>query len=79
VAIVTARGRHLKEGTMKWFEEALPCDRFVRVHRSCIVAVDRISRIETSGRDHTLTLRDGRGSIRISDTGYRLLRRRLGL
>jgi len=78
VAIVTARGRWLKEGTMKWFEQALPRARFVRVHRSCIVSVGHISRIETSGRDHTLTLRDGAGTIRISDTYYRLLKQRLG-
>ena len=78
VAIVTAEGRWLKEGTMKWFEEALPRDRFVRVHRSYIVSVGHISRIETSGRDHTLILREG-GPVRISDTGYRLLKRTLGL
>jgi hypothetical protein len=89
VSIVTPTGRWLKEGTMKWFEGALPRDRFVRVHRSYIVSVARISRIETSGRDHTLILRDvpdsphahnkGGSPIRISDTGYRLLRRTLGL
>ncbi len=83
VAIVTSTGRWLKEGTMKWFEEALPRDRFVRVHRSCIVSVAHISRIETSGRDHILVMRDAdkeSGSpIRISDTGYRLLKRTLGL
>jgi hypothetical protein len=78
VAIVTSAGRWLKEGTMKYFEEALPRDRFVRVHRSCIVAVGHLSRIETSGRDHTLILRGG-SPVRISDTGYRLLKRTLGL
>jgi hypothetical protein len=78
VAIVTPRGRWLKEGTMKYFEGALPADRFVRVHRSCIVAVGHISRIETSGRDHTLVLHGG-GPVRISETGYRLLKRTLGL
>jgi hypothetical protein len=57
VAIVTESGRWLKEGTMKAFEEVLPRDRFVRVHRSYIVAVGHISRIETSGREHVLVLR----------------------
>jgi hypothetical protein len=85
VAIVTAAGRRLKEGTMKSFEEMLPATKFVRVHRSYIVAVSHISRIETSGRDHLLVLRDGgpnsksAGSIRISDAGYKLLKRTLGL
>jgi hypothetical protein len=84
VAIVTANGRRLKEGTMKYFEEMLPRGRFVRVHRSYIVAVDHISRIETSGRDHRLILRTGagykgEGTLRISDAGYALLKRTLGL
>ncbi len=84
VAIVTPEGRWLKEGTMKYFEQSLPRDRFVRVHRSYIVAVGHISRIETSGRDHTLILRPGGnahggGPIRMSDAGYRLLKRTLGL
>ncbi len=95
VAIVTERGRWLKEGTMKWFEEALPSDGFVRVHRSFIVSVSHISRIETSGREHYLYLRGGNvrcgagsdsvkppaytDSIRISDAGYRLLKRALKL
>ncbi len=86
VAIVTGDGRWLKEGTMKWFEESLPRERFVRVHRSYIVSVSHISRIETSGRDHTLILRSadgggpyGGGSIRLSDAGYRLLKQTLGL
>lgn len=87
VAIVTPEGRWLKEGTMKWFEESLPRGRFVRVHRSYIVSVGNISRIETSGRDRTLVMRPGAGgigprvgeAIRMSDTGYRLLKRTLGL
>ena len=84
VAIVTASGRHLKEGTMKYFEENLSAAEFVRVHRSYIVSVGHISRIETSGRDHTLILRGAENSpggsrIRISDAGYRLLRQTLRL
>ncbi len=83
VAIITSTGRWLKEGTMKWFEESLPRDGFVRVHRSYIVSVSHISRIETTGRDHTLILRDLPkdipATIRISDTGYRHLKRTLGL
>lgn len=84
VAIVTASGQHLKEGTMKYFEENLPAGEFVRVHRSYIVSVSHISRIETSGRDHTLVLRGGAGGrvgevIRISDAGYKMLKKMLGL
>ena len=84
VAIVTASGRRLKEQTMKYFEEALPRGKFVRVHRSCIVSVDHISRIESSGRERAVVLRGGSGGshnsvIRISDAGYKLLRATLRL
>lgn len=82
VAIVTAEGRRLKEQTMKYFEENLPRTRFVRVHRSFIVSVSHISRIEQSGREHSVVLRDGSANgtvIRISDAGYKLLRATLGL
>jgi DNA-binding LytR/AlgR family response regulator len=88
VAIVTASGRWLKEQTLKYFEDALPRSEFVRVHRSYIVSISHISRIESSGRDRSVVLRglgEGGGngpggkSIRISDAGYKLLRRTLGL
>ncbi len=87
VAIVTASGRWLKEQTMKYFEETLPRGKFVRVHRSCIVSVDHISRIESSGRERAVVLRGGNGKsggdhnsvIRISDAGYKLLRAALRL
>jgi hypothetical protein len=46
VQIFTANGKFLKEQTMKYFEEHLPENKFVRVHRSVIVNVESISRIE---------------------------------
>ncbi len=78
VAIVTAEGRWLKEQTMKYFEENLPRTGFVRVHRSYIVSVSHISRIEQSGREHRIVLRGGT-SVRISDAGYKMLKQNLGL
>ena len=45
VAIITGEGKCLKEQTMKYFEENLPKDRFIRIHRSYIVAVNAITRI----------------------------------
>jgi len=46
VQVVTEKGKFLKEQTMKHFETHLPDNQFIRVHRSCIVNVDAISRIE---------------------------------
>ncbi|MDR1779103.1 MAG: LytTR family transcriptional regulator DNA-binding domain-containing protein [Tannerella sp.] len=78
ININTAEGRWLKEQTMKTAEEQLPTDRFVRVHRSFIVNISQISRIERYGEQQQLTLRNG-SKIRISDAGYKTLRRQLGL
>ena len=47
VQIITSHNKYLKEETMKYFEANLPTARFVRVHRSYIVNVEKILRIET--------------------------------
>jgi two-component system, LytTR family, response regulator len=56
-----AGGRaHLVRGTMKAFEARLDPANFVRVHRSAIVNLDRIQRLEPHGHgEYLVTLRDG--------------------
>ncbi|MDR1406673.1 MAG: LytTR family transcriptional regulator DNA-binding domain-containing protein [Tannerella sp.] len=78
VAIYTAEGHWLKEQTMKCSEAQLPPDRFIRIHRSYIVNINRISRIERYGEQQLVILRNG-VKIKISAAGYRMLRLRLGL
>jgi two-component system LytT family response regulator len=51
---------HMVRATMKSFIHQLDPERFVRVHRSAIVAVDCIERIEPHEHgEYRLTLRDG--------------------
>ncbi|HOO94095.1 MAG TPA: LytTR family DNA-binding domain-containing protein [Proteiniphilum sp.] len=79
VQIVTAQSRYLKEETMKYFEASLPRNRFVRVHRSYIVNVEKILRIELyKKQNQMLTLANG-DQIRASVAGYRELRTILNL
>jgi len=78
VSIVTAQGRFLKEQTMKYFEENLPSEMFARVHRSYIVRLQAISRIEKYGQMQQLELCN-REKIRVSPSGYRVLKERLKL
>ncbi|MDY0015149.1 MAG: LytTR family DNA-binding domain-containing protein [Bacteroidales bacterium] len=78
VAIVTAKGRWLKEQTMKYFEEHLPEDTFIRIHRSYIVALHAISRIERSEQHQSIILIT-KERIRISITGYKILKKKLNL
>src|SRR6056297_1261476 len=46
VMIYTQQGRFLKQQTMKYYEKHLDSDQFIRVHRSFIVNVQVIERIE---------------------------------
>jgi two-component system LytT family response regulator len=56
-----AGGRaHMVRATMKSFERQLDGDRFVRIHRSAIVAIDCIQRLEPHQHgEYVVTLRDG--------------------
>jgi hypothetical protein len=79
VQIVTKDGKYLKEQTMKFFEEHLPDNQFVRVHRSVIVNVEMISRIELyEKQNQLLTLKNGQ-QIKTSPAGYKALRATLNL
>lgn len=79
VQIYTREGKYLKEQTMKYFEEHLPENQFVRVHRSIIVNVEMISRIELyEKQNQLLTLKNGQ-QIKTSPAGYKALRMTLNL
>jgi len=79
VQIYTNQGKYLKEQTMKYFEEHLPENQFVRVHRSVIVNVEMISRIELyEKQNQLLTLKNGQ-QIKTSSAGYKALRGVLNL
>lgn len=79
VMLITSSGEYLKEQTMKYFETHLSPDTFVRVHRSTIVNVTQISRVELFGKEtYQLLLKSG-VKLRVSLSGYRLLKERLGI
>ncbi len=77
VMIYTGDGKYLKQSTMKYFEDKLDPRLFARVHRSYIVQVDRIERIELYGREtYMLFLKTG-SKITVSKAGYDKLRQML--
>jgi two-component system LytT family response regulator len=60
VALWAKGRRHLLRESMRGLEERLDPDRFVRIHRSIMVAVDRIARLEPWGHgEYLVTLADG--------------------
>jgi len=74
VMIHHSEGKALKQQTMKYYEDNLPGSDFVRIHRSYIVRVQEINRIEPYGKDsHVAMLKSG-DKLPVSRAGYQLLR-----
>jgi two-component system LytT family response regulator len=70
--------RHLVREPLQALEEQLDPDRFLRIHRSSLVPLDRIARIEPYGKDSKVAvLRDGR-EVPVSKGGYQRLRELMG-
>lgn len=79
VKIFTAEGPFLKNKTMSFYEQSLDAAQFVRVHRSYIVQINQITKIEPYQKEtHLAILRDGK-QIPVSKTGYAKLKIILGL
>lgn len=78
ISVHTDEGYWLKEQTMKSIEEQLPPNLFVRVHRSYIINATALTSIERYGQQQLVQMRSG-DKIKISSTGYKLLRERLSL
>ena len=78
ISINTANGHWLKEQTMKCTENTLPANRFLRIHRSYIVNVNHISRIERYGEKQLIVLHNNE-KIKISSARFQILKRVLEL
>ena len=70
VAVHTGDRVLLKDQTMTNLESQLDARRFVRIHRSFLLNLDRLARLETTGKDaRVAVLRDGR-ELPVSRSGY---------
>jgi two-component system, LytTR family, response regulator len=79
VKIHTPEGYFLKNKTMNHFEEVLDGQYFVRSHRSYIINVQQITRIDPYEKDnHVAVLRSG-VKVPVSRSGYGKLKGVLGL
>ena len=79
VNIHTAGGAFLKNKTMSFFEQILDPALFTRVHRSYIVRVEQITRIDPYEKEtHILILKSG-AKIPVSKAGYAKLKQVLGI
>jgi two-component system LytT family response regulator len=77
VMIHHSSGKALKPQTMKFFEDNLPKSEFVRIHRSYIVKVGEINKIEPYGKEnHVAVLKSG-DKLPVSRSGYKHLKEEL--
>jgi len=74
VCIHTADGKYLKQQTMKYYEQYLPIGEFVRIHRSYILALSQLAKLEAYSKDsHVAILHDAQ-DLPVSRSGYQRLK-----
>ena len=79
VKVHTHEGSFLKNKTMNHFERTLDPQQFVRSHRSYIVNVQQITRIDPYEKDNHIAILKSGGRVPVSRNGYAKLRTVLGL
>jgi two-component system, LytTR family, response regulator len=79
VKIFTGEGHFLKNKTMAYFEKTLPPAQFVRTHRSYILNVKEITRIDPYEKENHLAILRSGGRVPVSKSGYAKLKTVLGL
>jgi two-component system LytT family response regulator len=79
VKIHTASEMFLKKKTMSYYERVLDPSRFVRVHRSYIIQLAQITRIEPLEKDTHIALLKTGSRIPLSKSGYARLKTALGI
>ena len=77
VLIYTDSNKYLKDHTMKYWETHLPDDYFVRIHRSFIVNIEVIAKIELYEKEiYKVHLKNG-DVLKASSSGYKLLKQKM--
>lgn len=70
VALASQGKKHLKQQTIAALEASLDPKCFVRIHRSYIVNLERVARIEPYGKDSRLAILSDGARLPVSRTGY---------
>jgi two-component system LytT family response regulator len=79
VKIHTHQGAFLKNRTMSYFEHALDPTQFVRTHRSYILNIQQVTRIDPYEKDSHLCILQSGAQVPVSKAGYVKLKAVLGL
>jgi two-component system LytT family response regulator len=74
VALASEAKKHLKQQTIASLEAVLDSKLFVRIHRSYIVNLERVTRIEPYGKDSRVAVLSTGVRLPVSRAGYARLR-----
>lgn len=74
VIIASSGKKHRKQQTLSDIERQIDTRRFIRVHRSYLLNIDRLSKVEPYGKDSRLAVLVDGTRIPISRSGYAKLR-----
>ncbi|MGC2332565.1 MAG: response regulator [Candidatus Acidiferrales bacterium] len=74
VALASDGKKHLKQQTIASLETALDPSRFLRVHRSYIVNLERVAKIEPYSKDSHVAVLSTGAQLPVSRAGYARLR-----
>lgn len=74
VMVYTDDGKYLKQKTMKFFEDKLSPNDFIRIHRSYIVNITKIKQIELFEKESYRVLLHSGQTLPVSKTGYAKLK-----
>ena len=79
VLIYADSNKYLKDQTMKYWETHLPDETFVRIHRSFIVNIETVAKIELYEKEmYKVHLKNG-DILKASSSGYKLLKQKMRL
>ncbi len=79
VKIHSRGGVFLKNKTMNYFEQVLDPSQFVRTHRSYILNIQQVTRIDPYEKDSHLCILQTGAQVPVSKSGYTKLKEVLGL
>ena len=79
VKIYTQKEMYLKKKTMSFYENSLDASQFVRVHRSYIINLQQLTKIEPMEKETYLALLKSGVKVPLSKSGYGKLKGVLGL
>jgi two-component system, LytTR family, response regulator len=74
VALASQGKKHLKQQTIAGLEAGLDPNSFVRIHRSYVVNLERVVRIEPYGKDSRLAILTDGSRLPVSRAGYARLK-----